>query len=119
MCCRNKDFEKASESVGKERLAASVRLAGMDSAVVCSTNFTVVKVDVVIFDVGENEEETSGVVLQYMENGVSRMEARKWRKAVSITCTPKYLQDSEMVSITHIKCRRFGEDLRALERRAR
>jgi hypothetical protein len=44
MCCRNKDFETASESVGNERLAASVKLAGMDSSVVCSTNFTVVKV---------------------------------------------------------------------------
>ena len=43
---RNKDFETASESVGKERLVASVTLAGMDSSVVCSTNFTVVKVDV-------------------------------------------------------------------------
>ena len=43
---QNKDSDTASESYLAERLAASVKLAGMDSAFVCSTNFTVVKVDI-------------------------------------------------------------------------
>ena len=43
---QNKDSDTASESYLAESLAASVKLAGMDSAFVCSTNFTVVKVDI-------------------------------------------------------------------------
>jgi hypothetical protein len=54
---QNKDSDTASGEYLAERLAASVRLAGMDSAVVCSTNFTVVKVDIELSDIVEKDDE--------------------------------------------------------------
>lgn len=59
---QNKDSETASGEYLAERLAASVTLAGMDSSVVCATNFTVVKVDVSADNWGEMADE-SGLVL--------------------------------------------------------
>ena len=102
---RNKDFETASESVGKERLAASVTLAGMDSSVVCSTNFTVVKVDVKIGDVDENKEESEGSFALYVSdeldelNGSITVEGTNKMVAVSFSCEPK-LPGGETVTVS-------------------
>lgn len=60
---QNKDSDTASGEYLAERLAASVRLAGMNSSVVCATNFTVVKVDAQIAGVGELLEETRGPLI--------------------------------------------------------
>ena len=89
---RNKDFETASESVGKERLVASVKLAGMDSSVFCSTNFTVVKVDVKIGAIGEDKEESEGGFVQYVPdelNGSITVEGTNKMVAVSFSCEPE------------------------------
>ena len=99
---RNKDFKTASESVGKERLAASVKLAGMDSSVVCSTNFTVVKVDVKIGAIGEDKEESEGEFVQYIPdelNGSITVEGTNKMVAVSFSCEPE-LPTNEVVTIT-------------------
>ena len=56
---QNNDSETASGEYLAERLAASVTLAGMDSSVVCATNFTVVKVDIELSDIVEKDDETA------------------------------------------------------------
>lgn len=92
---QNKDSETASGSYLAERLAASVRLAGMDSSVVCSTNFTVVKVDVVLSDLEEPREETNGAILSFMSEEVPHM-AQNWQESivpVEVSYCPKiYLE---------------------------
>ena len=60
---QNKDSDTASGEYLAERLAASVTLAGMDSSVVCATNFTVVKVDAQLAGVDELLEETRGPLI--------------------------------------------------------
>ena len=90
---QNKDSETASGSYLAERLAASVRLAGMDSSVVCSTNFTVVKVDVVLSDLEEPREETNGAILSFMSEEVPHM-AQNWQESivpVEVSYCPKNL----------------------------
>ena len=99
---QNKDSDTASGEYLAERLAASVKLAGMDSSVVCATNFTVVKVDVAVAEVAEGTEETAGPIMQYIRKNMPVQEARKWRKSLSISCVPKELPDAETISISHV-----------------
>lgn len=89
----NKDSETASGEYLAERLAASVTLAGMDSSVVCATNFTVVKVDVVLSDLEEPREETNGAILSFMSEEVPHM-AQNWQESivpVEVSYCPKDL----------------------------
>ena len=62
----------------------------------CTTNFTVVKVDVTIDGVGEDKEEAEGAYTHYVPDGDAPIWAEEWTnslKDVSITCEP---HDGEM-----------------------
>lgn len=99
---QNKDSETASGEYLAERLAASVTLAGMDSAFVCSTNFTVVKVGVQIGEVGEGKEEGEGAFVQYvpdeLDGGITADGTNKM-VAVSFLCEPE-LPAGETVTVS-------------------
>ena len=100
---QNKDSETASGEYLAERLAASVKLAGMDSAFVCSTNFTVVAVDVTIGGVGEDKEEAEGAFVQYVPDaadGAITVEGTNKMSDVTFSCEPTDLPTSEVVTIT-------------------
>ena len=101
---QNKDSDTASGEYLAERLAASVKLAGMDSAFVCSTNFTVVKVDVTIAGVDEDKEETEGAFVPFVPdsaNGLITVEGTNQMKKVAVTfsCAPMNLPTKEVVTI--------------------
>lgn len=69
----------------------------------CTTNFTVVKVDVTIGGVGEDKEETEGAFVQYIldaANGQWTEEGTNALVAVSITCEPENLPTNEVVTIS-------------------
>lgn len=88
---QNKDSETASGEYLAERLAASVRLAGMDSSVVCSTNFTVVKVDVVLSGVGEDGDETAIPSVYYIvdeDSGSLSKAGLRHLYPVAVACVP-------------------------------
>ena len=105
---QNKDSDTASGEYLAERLAASVTLAGMDSSVVCATNFTVVKVDVTIVGVGEDNEESKGAMLRHVpdENGAISLNGRSNMVSVAISCHPNSLSANEIISVT---CHGQGE----------
>ena len=68
----------------------------------CTTNFTVVKVDVTIGDVGEDKEETEGAFVQFVPDapgGLWTSEGTNALVNVSIMCEPE-LPTNETVSIT-------------------
>ena len=100
---QNKDSETASGEYLAERLAASVTLAGMDSSVVCATNFTVVKVDVTIVDVGEYNEESEGLFVQFIPDasGVISEDGKNAMKKASVafSCQPE-LPPGEEVEVS-------------------
>ena len=88
---QNKDSETASGEYLAERLAASVTLAGMDSSVVCSTNFTVVKVDVVLSGVGEDGDETAIPSVYYIvdeDSGSLSKAGLRCLYPVAVACVP-------------------------------
>lgn len=88
---QNKDSETASGEYLAERLAASVTLAGMDSSVVCATNFTVVKVDVVLSGVGEDGDETAIPSVYYIvdeDSGSLSKAGLRHLYPVAVACVP-------------------------------
>ena len=94
---QNKDSDTASGEYLAERLAASVRLAGMDSSVVCATNFTVVKVDAQLAGVDELLEETRGPLIpnSYAEIKMESPVASK-KKELVITIKPTIPVDNSV-----------------------
>ena len=74
-----------------EPLTASVTIEGMDAAETCSTNFTVVKVDVVLSGVGEEGDETALPSVIYVsddeQGGLSKAGLRSLFP-VSVACKP-------------------------------
>ena len=99
---QNKDSETASGEYLAERLAASVTLAGMDSSVVCATNFTVVKVDVKIDEMDEVEEETEGAFVQCVPDDKGEISTEGTDKMVSVSfvCEPHGIPSSEIISVS-------------------
>ena len=88
---QNKDSDTASGEYLAERLAASVTLAGMDSSVVCATNFTVVKVDVVLSGVGEDGDETAIPSVYYIvdeDSGSLSKAGLRCLYPVAVACVP-------------------------------
>ena len=76
---------------------------GLSASANCTTNFTVVKVDVTIGGVGEDKEETEGAFVQYVQdaaNGQWTEEGTNALVAVSITCEPENLPTNEVVTIS-------------------
>ena len=76
---------------------------GLSASANCTTNFTVVKVDVTIGGVGEDKEETEGAFVQYIldaANGQWTEEGTNALVAVSITCEPENLPTNEVVTIS-------------------
>ena len=74
----------------------------LDSAT-CTTNFTVVKVDVAVGGAGEGKEESEGAFIPYVADAADG----RWTEdgtnalvAVSITCEPRDLPDGETVAVT-------------------
>ncbi len=78
--------------------------AGDSASAMCTTNFTVVKVDVTIASVGEDKEETEGAFVQYVPdtNGCITVEGTNQMKKVAVTfsCFPTNLPPNEVVDIT-------------------
>ncbi len=69
----------------------------------CTTNCTVVKVDVTIGGVGEEKEEKEGAFIQHVAdaaNGQWTEEGTNALVAVSITCEPENLPADEMIKIS-------------------
>ena len=76
---------------------------GQSASANCTTNFTVVKVDVSIGDIGEDKEESEGAFVQYIldaANGQWTEEGTNALVAVSITCEPENLPTNEVVTIS-------------------
>lgn len=76
---------------------------GLSASANCTTNFTVVKVDVTIGGVGEEKEEKEGAFIQYVAdaaNGQWTEEGTNAIVAVSITCEPENLPADEMITIS-------------------
>ena len=97
---QNKDSDTASGSYLAERLAASVTLAGMDSSVVCSTNFTVVKVDAQLAGVDELLEETRGPLIPNSYADIKKkspVESKK--KKLVITVEPTIPVDNSIMIV--------------------
>ena len=98
------DPEASSSGFLAERLSVSVVCANGDGtcSAVCVTNFTVVKVDVEIDGVPEEEEETQGAIVAYMPDGEGGLLTEKGKAnlvEVKITCEPADLPQGEMVDI--------------------
>lgn len=68
----------------------------------CTTNFTVVKVDVSIGGVGEDKEESEGAFIPYVAdatNGVISVEGTNKLVLVRLSCEPGNLPTNEMVRV--------------------
>ena len=84
-------------------VGATVTKGDLSASANCTTNFTVVKVDVEIGGVGEDEEESVGAFVQYAPDAANRLwteEGTNALVAVLIKCEPKDLPDSEAISIS-------------------
>ena len=76
---------------------------GLSASATCTTNFTVVRIDVTIGGIGETEEEPKGAFVQFAPdapNGQWTEEGSNVLVNVSITCEPTNLPPSEVVSVT-------------------
>jgi len=103
---QNKDSDTASGEYLAERLAASVKLAGMDSAFVCSTNFTVVKVDVAADNWGEMADELGLIkVPAFVRNARGRFSKKAYdnlsKHEVFVDVYPEGMPGDELVSFTY------------------
>ncbi len=98
--------DTASAAFLAEPLTVSATVSdgsGHSDSATCTTNFTVVKVDVTIGGVGEDKEETEGAFIPYVADAADGRwteEGTNALVAVSITCEPRDLPDGEVVTIT-------------------
>ena len=98
------DPDKASTSYLAEHLTveAAIEDGDLTASATCTTNFTVVKVDVEI-GVAEDEEEKKGLFLQYVPdttNGLITVEGTNQMVSVALTCEPIDLPTNEVVTVT-------------------
>lgn len=106
------DPDKASESYLSEPLTVrgtATNAEGISASANCTTNFTVVKVDVTIGGVGEEKEEKEGAFIQYVAdatNGVISVDGTNKFVSVRFTCEPHDLPENEQVNIS---CKGPGE----------
>lgn len=84
-------------------VAAAIEDGDLSASATCTTNFTVVKVDVAIAGVDEDKEETEGAFVQYVPdaNGAISVEGTNQMKKVAVTfsCAPTNLPTNEVVTI--------------------
>ena len=100
------DPDKGSAHHLAERLTVAATVTnecGSTASATCTTNFTVVAVDVTIGSVGENKEEKEGAFVQYVPdtNGVIGVEGTNKMVEVKFTCNPTNLPANEMVTVSH------------------
>jgi hypothetical protein len=99
------DPDKASESYLSEPLTVrgtATNAEGFSASANCTTNFTVVKVDVTIGGVEEEKEEKEGAFIPYVAdatNGVISVEGTNKLVLVKLTCEPGNLPTNEMVRV--------------------
>ena len=82
---------------------ATIEDGDLTASAACTTNFTVVKVDVTIARVGEDKEETEGAFVQYVPdttNGLITVEGTNQMVGVMFSCEPTDLPTNEVVTIT-------------------
>ena len=87
------DFDRASTQLDAERLSISATICRGEQSdtATCTTNFTVVKLDVQLPNVSEEEEETLGLEIPYCPDTASgslSSEARTALVPLTITCEP-------------------------------
>ena len=87
------DLDRASTRIGAERLSvsATIRRGEQSDTATCTTNFTVVKLDVQLPNVSEEEEETVGLEIPYFPDTTGGSLSSKARAALvplTITCEP-------------------------------
>ena len=103
-CARNSgDASRAHLAEPLTVMASITNVYGLSASATCTTNFTVVKVDVTIGGIGETEEEPKGAFVQFAPdapNGQWTEEGSNVLVNVSITCEPTNLPPSEVVSVT-------------------
>ena len=84
-------------------VAAAIEDGDLSASATCTTNFTVVKVDVAIAGVDEDKEEKEGAFVQYVPdaNGAISVEGTNQMKKVAVTfsCAPTNLPTNEVVTI--------------------
>lgn len=90
---RAQDPDRASTRIDAERLSvsATIRRGEQSDTATCTTNFTVVKLDVQLPNVSEEEEETLGLEIPYFPDpagGSLSSEARAALVPLTITCEP-------------------------------
>ena len=99
------DPDKASESYLSESLTVrgtATNAEGFSASANCTTNFTVVKVDVTIGGVDEEKEEKEGAFIPYVAdatNGVISVEGTNKLVLVKLTCEPDNLPTNEIVRV--------------------
>ena len=99
------DPDKASTSYLAEPLTVcgtATNAEGLSVSANCTTNFTVVKVDVTIGGVDEEKEEDEGAFVQHVAdtNGLMTVEGTNKMIAVTFSCEPTDLPTNEVVTIT-------------------
>ncbi len=97
--------DKASKSYLSESLTVqgtATSAEGLSVSANCTTNFTVVKVDVTIGGVDEDKEETEGAFIPYVpdSDGAISEEGKAKMIPVTFSCLPA-LPAGEMVTVTH------------------
>ena len=98
--------DTASAAFLAEPLTVSATVSdgsGHSDSATCTTNFTVVKVDVTIDGVGEDKEESEGAFIPHVADAADGRwteEGTNALVAVSITCEPRDLPDGETVAVT-------------------
>lgn len=106
------DPDKGSASYLAEPLTVrgtATNAEGLSASANCTTNFTVVKVDVTIGGVGEEKEEKEGAFVQHVAdaaNGDISVDGTNKFVSVRFTCEPHDLPENEQVNIS---CTGAGE----------
>ncbi len=88
---------------------AAIEDGDLTASATCTTNFTVVKVDVAIANVGEDKEETEGAFIPYVAdatNDVISVEGTNKFVSVALICEPENLPSNEVVRVS---CTGAGE----------
>ena len=108
------DAGSASHLAEPLTVEATVEDGGLTASATCTTNFTVVKVDVAIANVGEDKEETEGAFVLYVPdtNGLITVEGTNQMKKVAVTfsCAPTNLPTNEVVTIRNSGPGQFYEE---------
>lgn len=104
-CATNSDAYSSSYLDQPLTVEATVTdmASGQSVSATCTTNFTVVAVDVQVSGVSEEEEETNGVYVAYAPDAADGTWTRQGTNslvAVGISCNPPNLPESEMVTIS-------------------